>query len=73
MANAPSDTVAGMQALSSMADQLQVALPVAQGLLRVNVPEGQQQPAPTPAGVDVQDTQGTGGGTIGTGSVPTPQ
>ena len=30
-------------------------------------------PSPTPpAGVQVQDTQGSGGGTIGTGSVPTP-
>jgi len=30
-----------------------------------------EQPAP-PVGGQVQDTQGTGGGTIGTGSVPTP-
>jgi hypothetical protein len=32
-----------------------------------------QQPAPTtPAGTGVQDTTGAGGGTIGTGTVPTP-
>ena len=28
---------------------------------------------PAPAGGQVEDTQGSGGGTIGTGSVPTPQ
>lgn len=33
-------------------------------------PEGQVPPAP--AGVQAQDTQGSGGGNIGTGSVPTP-
>ena len=33
-------------------------------------PQGGQ--LPVPAGGQVQDTQGTGGGTIGTGSVPTP-
>ena len=39
-------------------------------------PEGAPQPAAPegtpPAGVQVQDTQGSGGGQIGTGSVPTP-
>jgi hypothetical protein len=34
------------------------------------LPQGGQPPAP--AGGQVEDTQGTGGGTIGTGSVPTP-
>ena len=34
-------------------------------------PQGGQPPAP--AGGQVEDTQGSGGGTIGTGSVPTPQ
>jgi len=29
-------------------------------------------PAAPPAGVQVQDTQGSGGGTIGTGTAPTP-
>ena len=32
-----------------------------------------QQPPQTPAGVDPQDTAGTGGGTIGTGQAPLPQ
>ena len=31
-----------------------------------------QETQEVPAGVQPQDTQGTGGGTIGTGSVPTP-
>ncbi len=31
-----------------------------------------QETEEVPAGVQPQDTQGTGGGTIGTGSVPTP-
>ena len=39
-------------------------------------PQGAPAPPPpppgTPAGVQAQDTQGTGGGTIGTGSVPIP-
>jgi hypothetical protein len=37
-------------------------------------PQGQQpgQPPAAPAGVQPQDTQGSGGGNIGTGSVPTP-
>ena len=39
-------------------------------------PEGPPQGAggaqPLPAGTQAQDTQGSGGGTIGTGSVPTP-
>jgi len=37
-------------------------------------PQGQQpgQPPAAPAGAQVQDTQGSGGGNIGTGSVPTP-
>ena len=34
--------------------------------------QGQPQP-PAPAGGQVEDTQGSGGGTIGTGSVPTPE
>jgi hypothetical protein len=34
-------------------------------------PQG-QQPGQPPAGVQVQDTTGSGGGNIGTGSVPTP-
>jgi hypothetical protein len=33
----------------------------------------QQGQPPSPAGGQVEDTQGSGGGTIGTGSVPTPQ
>ena len=33
----------------------------------------QQGQPPAPAGGQVEDTQGSGGGTIGTGSVPTPQ
>ena len=36
------------------------------------MPPQQGQP-PAPPGGQVQDTQGSGGGTIGTGSVPTPQ
>ena len=37
-------------------------------------PDQQQQgQPPAPAGGQVEDTQGTGGGTIGTGTVPTPQ
>ena len=32
----------------------------------------QAGPQKPPAGAQVQDTQGSGGGTIGTGSVPTP-
>ena len=39
-----------------------------------NPPPQAGPPAPQgpPAGVQVQDTQGSGGGTVGTGSVPTP-
>jgi len=33
----------------------------------------QQGQPPAPAGIQVEDTQGSGGGTIGTGSVPTPE
>ena len=36
-------------------------------------PPPQQGQPPAPAGVQVEDTQGSGGGTIGTGSVPTPE
>lgn len=36
-------------------------------------PPPQQGQPPAPPGGQVEDTQGTGGGTIGTGSVPTPQ
>ena len=36
-------------------------------------PPPQQGQPPAPAGGQVEDTQGTGGGTIGTGTVPTPQ
>ena len=36
------------------------------------MPQQQGQP-PAPPGGQVEDTQGSGGGTIGTGSVPTPQ
>ena len=36
------------------------------------MPPQQGQP-PAPPGGQVEDTQGSGGGTIGTGSVPTPQ
>ena len=35
-------------------------------------PPPQEGQPPAPAGGQVQDTQGSGGGTIGTGSVPTP-
>ena len=35
-------------------------------------PAGGPPPLQPPAGVQVQDTGGTGGGTIGTGTVPTP-
>ena len=35
-------------------------------------PAGGPPPQQPPAGVQVQDTGGTGGGTIGTGTVPTP-
>jgi hypothetical protein len=42
------------------------AAPQQQG---VPSPQGQQQ---APAGAQVQDTQGSGGGTIGTGTAPTP-
>ena len=37
---------------------------------QAGAPQQQGQP---PVGSDVQNTQGTGGGNIGTGSVPTPQ
>jgi hypothetical protein len=37
-----------------------------------NPPEPQQAPQQAPAGVQVQDTQGSGGGTIGTGTAPQP-
>ena len=36
-------------------------------------PPPQQGQPPAPAGGQVEDTQGSGGGTIGTGSVPTPE
>jgi hypothetical protein len=36
-------------------------------------PPPQQGQPPAPAGGQVEDTQGSGGGTIGTGTVPTPQ
>lgn len=35
-------------------------------------PQGQQPPGQPPAGVQATDTQGSGGGNIGTGSVPAP-
>ena len=35
-------------------------------------PPGAGGPQGPPAGAQVQDTQGSGGGTIGTGSVPQP-
>ena len=35
-------------------------------------PEGQAPPQGPPAGAQVQDTQGSGGGTIGTGTAPQP-
>jgi hypothetical protein len=35
-------------------------------------PTGPQQPGQPPAGVQATDTQGSGGGNMGTGSVPTP-
>ena len=37
-----------------------------------NPPEPQQAPQQAPAGAQVQDTQGSGGGTIGTGTAPQP-
>ena len=37
-----------------------------------NPPEPQQAPQKAPAGAQVQDTQGSGGGTIGTGTAPQP-
>ena len=45
-----------------------------EGVAPPETPEQEgQQPAPTPpAGTGVQDTTGAGGGTIGTGTVPTP-
>tara|TARA_R110000824_G_scaffold246197_2_gene435294 strand:- start:4837 stop:6945 length:2109 start_codon:yes stop_codon:yes gene_type:complete len=36
------------------------------------IPQGAGGAQPLPAGTQAQDTQGSGGGTIGTGSVPTP-
>ena len=45
--------------------------PPQQGQPPQGPPQGGQPPAP--AGGQVEDTQGSGGGTIGTGSVPTPQ
>jgi hypothetical protein len=35
-------------------------------------PQPQAGPQKPPAGAQAQDTQGSGGGTVGTGSVPTP-
>jgi len=35
-------------------------------------PQPQQAPQGPPAGAQVQDTQGSGGGTIGTGTAPQP-
>ena len=46
-----------------------------QGAPPVAPPTGDSPAGPSPkppAGVQVQDTQGSGGGNIGTGSVPTP-
>jgi len=45
-----------------------------EGIAPLETPEQEgQQPAPAPpAGTGVQDTTGAGGGTIGTGTVPTP-
>ena len=68
VANSMSQAAVQAEILKKFQEQNPPPPPVApQGI----PPQAQGQP-PAPAGVQVEDTQGSGGATIGTGSVPTP-